>query len=147
MVAGGFSVLTLFFALLTGGANDLLDFASSDAYWKAKNVTVSVEQLLGEIKPPAAADVSKLIKTLGSGAYAEREDATKKLLASRTAALPDLEKAAQDPDPEVSNRSRMLAERIRLNSKATDVRRLMAIRTLGERKEASSLPALRGLLG
>jgi hypothetical protein len=145
-MAGSFGILTLFLALLSGGANDLLDFASTDAYWKAKNVTVSVEQLTNDIKPPAAADLSKLIKSLGSGSYAEREEATKKLLAQGTAALADLEKGAHDPDPEVSNRSRLLTQQIRVNSKATDVRRLMAIRTLGERKEASALPALRALL-
>ena len=146
MAVGSFGILSLLIALLSGGANDLLDFAPTEAYWKSKNVTVTVDQLTSDIQTPHAADVSKLITTLGGGSFAEREQATTKLLAQGPAALPGLEKAAKDPDPEIANRARTLIHQIRLNAKGAEVRRLMAIRTLGERKESKALPALRALL-
>jgi len=140
------SVFSLLFALLSGGANDLLDFVSTDAYWKAKGVTVSVEQLTNELKSPVGADVTELIKTLGSGSYPQREEAAKKIIAVGAPALPSLEKAADDPDAEIANRVRNLSQQIKLNGKANGVRKLMAIRTLGEMKKAEALPALKGLL-
>lgn len=146
MAVGSFSIFSLLFALLSGGANDLLDFVSSDAYWKAKGVAVSMEQLTAELKSQAGADVSELIKKLGSGDYAQREDAARKIVAQGPAALPGLEKAADDPDAEISNRVKNLMQQIQLNSKASGVRRLMAIRTLGEMKKAEALPILKPLL-
>lgn len=146
IMVAGMSVFSLFFALLSGGANDLLDFVASDAYWQAKGQTVTVDQLIGELKPPAAADVSQLIKTLGSGSYQEREDASKKIMAIGVAAIPALEKAVDNPDAEVANRARGMVQQLRLNSKANGVRQLMAIRTLGEMKKAEGLPALKALL-
>jgi hypothetical protein len=146
MGVSSFSVFSLLFALLSGGANDMLDFVSTDAYWKAKNVVVTPELLAAELKPLAGADIAPLIKALDSGNPAERDEATKKILAHGPAALPQLEKSADDPDPEVSNRVRSMINQIRLNSKAASVRRLMAIRTLGEMKNAAALPVLQPLL-
>jgi hypothetical protein len=146
MAVGSFGIFSILFALLSGGANDLLDFVSSDAYWKAKAVTVSMEQLASELKTPAGADVAELIKTLGAGDYAQREEAARKIIAQGPAALQGLEKAADDPDAEISNRVKNLIQQIRLNTKANGVRRLMAIRTLGEMKKAEALPILKPLL-
>jgi hypothetical protein len=78
--------------LLAGGPTDLLDVVHTDAYWKAKQVTVSAEQLI--------ADAS------GKGAA-----------------------AAGDPSA----------------PQAAAVRRLMAIRTLGETKQAGAVSTLQGL--
>jgi hypothetical protein len=146
MAVGSFSIFSILFALLSGGANDLLDFVSSDAYWKAKAVTVSMEQLSAELKTEAGADVAELIKALGAGEYAQREEAARKIIAQGPAALSGLEKAADDPDAEIASRVKNLMQQIRLNSKATGVRRLMAIRTLGEMKKAEALPLLKPLL-
>lgn len=134
-------------ALLSGGATDLLDFVGSEAYWKEKKVAVSVEQLLSELKTPEGADVTVEIAALGLGNFAQREAAAKKILAVGPAALPQLQKSVDDPDAEIANRVRGLIQQIQLASKANEVRRLMAIRTLGERKEAGALGALRGLAG
>jgi hypothetical protein len=147
MATAGMSVFSILFALLSGGANDLLDFVSSDAYWKTKAVTVSVEQLTSELKTDAGADISELIKTLGSGNYPQREEAARKIIAQGAAALPGLEKAGDDADPEIANRAKVLVQQIRLKSKGNSVRRLMAIRTLGEMKKGEALPALKALLG
>src|SRR4051812_49756963 len=146
MAVGSFGIFSILFALLSGGANDLLDFVSSDAYWKAKAVTVSMEQLTAELKTEAGADVAELIKALGAGEYAQREEAARKIIAQGPAALPGLEKAADDPDAEISSRVKNLMQQIRLNSKAGGVRRLLAIRTLGELKKPEALPLLKPLL-
>ena len=53
MATTSFSIFSLLIALLSGGANDALDLVSSDAYWKAKNVTVSVQTMLNELRPVA----------------------------------------------------------------------------------------------
>jgi hypothetical protein len=145
IMGASYSLFTLLFALLSGGASDILDLVPSDAYWKAKNVTVTVDQLVGELKTDAGADIAPLIAKLGSGNYAQREEAAKKIIAQGPAAIPQLEKSYDDPDPEVANRVKSLAKQIRFNSKAASVRRLMAIRTLGEMKEAQALPALQAL--
>ncbi|HEY7115891.1 MAG TPA: HEAT repeat domain-containing protein, partial [Tepidisphaeraceae bacterium] len=147
MAATSFSIFSLLFALLSGGATDLLDLVPSDGYWKAKNVVaVTVDQLVTEITPQAGANIADLIKALGSGNPAERDGAASKIRAMGPAAVPALEKAADDPDPEVANRVRGLSEQIKLNSKAAGVRKLMAIRTLGEMKKPEALPALRALV-
>ena len=52
--------------LLTGGGNDLLDYLPTDAYWRQKSVSVSVDTMMAELKPAApAGDISKLIEELG----------------------------------------------------------------------------------
>lgn len=142
----GMSMFSLLFALLSGGANDLLDFVSTDAYWQAKGTVVTVDQLTAELKTPAAADVSEFIKAMGSGNFQAREEATKKIIAVGPAAIPALEKASDDPDAEIANRARSLVQQIKLNQKAGGVRKLMAIRTLGEQKKTEGLPALKALL-
>lgn len=86
------SFLSLLILLFSGGSSDLLDFVQTDAFWKTKSVTVSVEQLLADLKPD--------------------------------------QQAALNPAA----------------PKAGEVRRLMAIRTLGEMKKAEAVPALQGLL-
>jgi hypothetical protein len=144
-MGASYSIFTLLFALLSGGASDILDLVPSDAYWKAKNVTVTVDQLIGELKTAAGADLAPLIAKLGSGNYAQREEAAKKIIEQGPPAIAQLEKSYDDPDPEVANRAKSLVKQIRLNSKAANVRRLMAIRTLGEMKKAEALPALQAL--
>lgn len=146
MAMGFGGILTVMMAMLSGGATDLLDFISTEAYWKDKKTAISAEQLLSELKTTAGADVSVEIAALGLGNFAQREAAAKKILAAGPAALPALQKAVDDPDAEISNRVRGLIQQIQLASKANEVRRLMAIRALGERKEASAVPALKALL-
>ncbi len=140
-------VFTLLMAMLSGGAAELLDFTSTEAYWKAKGVNVSLDQLLTEIKAAdGAADATALIRTLGAGTFQDRDKAAQQLLKLGPAIIPQLEKAKDDPDAEVSNRASSLIQQIRVGFKAHNVRKLMAIRTLGEMKKAEALPALKALL-
>jgi hypothetical protein len=80
------SILMLLFS--HGGGNDLLDYMPTDAYWRIKEVTVTVERMVAELAPGEPGG----------------------------------------------------------NAQAKAVRRLMALRTLGELKRAEALPALRPLL-
>jgi len=78
----GVSLLIALFTMVGGAGNHLLDYVSSESYWKAKNVEMTLEKMTAEAK------------------VAEAKDATQR------------------------------------------VRRLMAIRTLGELKKKEALPAL-----
>src|SRR5213075_163124 len=69
-----------------------------------------------------------------------------KIVATGPAAIPALEKASDDPDIEVANRTKNLIQQIRTNTKAASVRKLVAIRALGEKKSREALPALQPLL-
>ncbi len=61
--------------------------------------------------------------------------------------IPQLEAAAKaSGDPEVVNRAKVLIDELNSAAKGNAVRRLMAIRALGERKEKAALPDLARLL-
>jgi hypothetical protein len=68
--------------------------------------------LLGQDDP--ARQAADLVRKLGSDKADEREEGIRKLKALGKAALPALEKAARDPDEEVSARARDLLRRIAL---------------------------------
>src|SRR3954454_7148666 len=104
------SLFALIVALFSGGAGDLLDVVPTDAYWRTRNVPVAVDRLLVELRPTEVAEVPKLIATLGNGNYAERETAARAILAAGPAAIPVLEKAADDPDAEIANRTKTLVQ-------------------------------------
>lgn len=128
-----------------GGSNDLLDFVQTSAYWNAKDVSPSLEQLIGDVKPARARDISADVAALGSENATEREAATKKIGAMGAEVIPQLRETAS-ADPEVAHRAEDLINHIAVSSKPAAVRKLMAIRTLGEMKKPAALPALKALL-
>ena len=67
---------------LLGGASGshLLDYASTDLYWKSKGVVVSHEAMAAELKAANAQDIGKLIAQLGSPEAPVREAASKQIL-------------------------------------------------------------------
>jgi hypothetical protein len=132
--------------LLNGGVRDLAGLVSSDTYWKSKDVTVSIEQLTGELQAVKPVDVSKLIGDLDADDPKARDDAAAKIAAYGAGALPALAEAAKNGSPEVVARANAISAKIRGGAKPAAVRRLMAIRTLGEMKNASALPLLRTLV-
>ncbi|HUT60629.1 MAG TPA: hypothetical protein VNA25_22520 [Phycisphaerae bacterium] len=136
----------LLFAVLCGAGHDLLDMMPTEAYWQAKGVTVSAETMLAELTPPAKPDAAEWIAKLGHEKADVREEATKKLQGMGAAILPQLQAAAKSDDAEVAARANMLIGKITGGgARAAEVRRLMAIRTLGELKAADALPALKKL--
>src|SRR5689334_17241673 len=147
MMAGSFSMIFLLFTLITGGGgNHLLDYASTQAYWKSKGVAVSVQTMSAELKTSDGQDISQLIAQLASPDGNVRAGASKKIVQLGESALPQLEKAVETPDPEVATSVKTLIADISAASKKNAVRRLMAIRTLGELKKPEGLNALRPLV-
>ena len=88
MASFGFMEM-LMIVLGGGGANSLLDLMPTEAYWKAKSVTVSVARLVNELDPDAApaakpADIPKLIRDLGAGDGPEVRRAAAFLVAAQS---------------------------------------------------------------
>jgi hypothetical protein len=148
MALSDFTIVTLVTFLLGGGASrDLLDYVPVEAYWEAKQVAVTPEKLLEELKSPAAVgDMGDLIAALGAADSDTREQAAAKIRAIGPAALPTLQKEAASEDIEIARRAKSLMSEINAAVKPAATRRLMAIRTLGERKERRALDVLRALL-
>ena len=134
--------------LLSGGMpNELLDYMDTEAYWKAKEVAVSVETMTAELATPAkTGDVEELIKQLGDNDFAKREAAQKELLGMGTEALGKLKEAAKSEDAERSSRAKYIINQLTSGNGEFAVRRLMAIRTLGELKDAKATKTLETLL-
>lgn len=132
--------------LLGGGGNDLLDMVSHEAYWKSRGMEATTENLLAELKQVKGGDASALIKQLGAKQYKDRQEASLRLEAMGTSILPQLRKAVKSSDAEISIRAQRLIKKLSNKARGRSVRRLMAIRTLGELKDREAVPALRGLL-
>jgi hypothetical protein len=140
------TILNVILVLLGGGSNDLVGLVPTGAYWKSKDVTVSLEQLLHDIRPEKVADISRLISDLDADDPKVRNEASAKIAAFGPAALPQLEETAKNGNGEAATRARALIAQIHAASKSVAIRRLMAIRTVGEMKKTEALPALRALL-
>jgi hypothetical protein len=141
------NLLSLILFLLFGGGKDLVSYIPPQIYWESKGVEmVTVDTLLPDIaaKDPNV-DVEKLVTALGSDEPAVREKAAKSLLSAGPAIVAALDKEANSPDVEVARQVRIIAARIRTEAKPREIRRLMAIRTLGDLKDAKALPALKAL--
>jgi len=146
MALSEFSLVTLITFLLGAGGGDLLDYVPSDTYWKAKEINVTVEALRKELVPTPAADVAGLIAQLDSPDAAVRDAAAAKIRAAGSGAIAALKEATESEIIETARRAKALVQEITADAKPASVRRLMAIRTLGERKERGALDVLRPLL-
>jgi len=146
-MAMAFGWMELLLLLLSGGSgNDVLDLIETKSYWREKNVPVAVQTMMDELKAGPAVDVAPLIKDLSNEEFSKREEAARKLLAVGPAALPQLKEAAHAQDPEVASQAKRLIRKLEQGSMAQSVRRLMAIRTLGELKDAAAVTVLKPLL-
>lgn len=72
------------------------------------------------VAPPASPPVDVLIARLGSESFAEREAAAAALEAAGPAAIPALDAAARDPNPEVSRRAGEVLARLRRTTDSKD---------------------------
>lgn len=132
--------------LLGGGGSDLLDYIPPDDFWNQKQVQISVKSMAKELKPAAAADVAKLIDDLNSPDAAVREAASGKLVAAGAAALPALREAEHSPSPQIAASAKALIAKIDAANRPASVRRLMAIKALGDLKDKAAIPILQPLL-
>jgi hypothetical protein len=140
-------ILLMFFGAGPTSGNDLLDMIPTNSYWLAKHVTPTVEQLEQDTAPEKVPEnVKQLISDLAADDFKTRENARKALEAMGPAAAPLLKPAQDSKDPEVAAVANTLVKQFAEHGKERDVRRLMAIRTLGERKEKSALPTLKNLV-
>jgi hypothetical protein len=140
---------TMLWVLLIGGGEiDLLDLVSTDGYWKAKGVPVTVEAMLRELEAPEpkAPDVAALIRDLGADDYDTRERAEQRLAAMGPQVRKQVEEVLTSKDAEVVERARRILAKLD-GAHVRQVRRLMAIRALAEKKDRRALPVLRGLAG
>ena len=138
-------VLTLLSFLLGGSGTDLLDYVPADLYWRVKEVDVSVASMSLELQPVTDADVSAWITGLDSADPHARSFAYQRLLHAGPIVLPNLQKISDGDAPEASRRAAHLIAAMNAAPNRHAVRRLMAIRTLGELKKVDAVPLLRSL--
>jgi len=135
--------------LTSGGmSNDMLDYMQTKAYWQAEGVAMTAEAMQTELRPLTAKQIAALTKDLTSNDEAKRKAAASRLTTAGKGAIAQLEKAAAaaQGDPEKAGVIQQLIGSLYEAPQAGGARRLMAIRTLGELKARSALPALKGLL-
>jgi hypothetical protein len=143
------SLIALFYVLLmvVGGSapgRDALDAVPTEVYWGTKGITPSVEMFKGELSSAPPATLEQDVKDLGSDDFKTREGAKKRLEAGGAAAAEKL-RALDSKDPEVQALTADLAGKF-LTGRVRSVQRLMAIRGLGEKRDASAVDLLKPLL-
>ncbi len=143
----GMPMSFLMVLLFGSGPNELLDLLPTREYWQAQQVTVSAEAMLAELKEPTARppDIAALVKDLGATRYAVREAAQKKILAAGPGVVPQLEPLLKSSDPEIAARAQDIIRRLSGQVQSRAIRRLMAIRTLGELKHRPAAAVLKRL--
>jgi hypothetical protein len=133
-------------AMLAVPSNDLLDYIPTAHYWHTKQVDVTVPAMAAELTDAAPAGVSDLIDQLSSLDPQARLAARKSLIGMGPKVLPSLRQALATGDPETAAAARELIRQISAQSKPASVRRLMAIRALGESGDPTALAILQPLL-
>ncbi len=140
-------VCTLLLASPAGAQLDLLSVVPTEQYWEhLGRPDIDAAQLRAILEGEEAGDVSELIEQLGDARFEVRERATHELIRMGPANAAQLEQATRDPDTEIATRARRVLASI-AEEPGTDpaTRKLMAIRTLGERGDREALPLLRPL--
>lgn len=132
--------------LIGGGSGDLLDYVPTQSYWSDRGVSVTADKMLQEAGPAAPQNIAGLIADLGAADPRVRDEAAQKIVHLGPVVLPQLRDAAEGADPEVAERSAVIIKLLRPRITVAAVRRLMALRALGELKDAKALPFLRSQL-
>jgi hypothetical protein len=140
-------LLLLMLSLPMTGGNDLLDFLSTEDYWKDKGVELTVAALAAELRADAGPDIAQALADLGSDDFFVRERASRSIRRLGARVAVQLEQAAKSNDAEVAERARHLLRQLGEDSSLTIERRLMAIRELGELGQREALPHLQKLVG
>jgi len=131
--------------MLSGSGNDLVSYVPTGAYWASQHMpAVKADALIAVIgdAKPVKVDVSALIKDLSASSAKVREAAREKLAQAGPAAVPQLTEALKSDDPEVASTAKELVDKATPKGQEAAIRRLMAIRTLGEMKSKEAIPAL-----
>src|SRR4051812_6560867 len=139
--------LVLLVCGLAGSGNDLLDYASSEGYWRREQVPMTEAAMLGELQAAAPVDAARLLPDLGSTDPDTRRAAEARARYLGPAALPALRKGAESVNPLIAEQATAWIRRIEATPSAGAVRRLIAIRAAGELRSAAVLPILREWAG
>jgi len=132
--------------LFAAPSNDLLDYLPTQSYWESKHVEVSVQSMAAELADAPGADAASLIDQLSNPDPQLRNDARKKLAQLGRKAIAPLREAQDMGDPQTVNAAKELIAQIITESQPAAVRRLMAIRALGESGDPAAVAVLTPLL-
>ena len=145
MIGLGPMELLLLFSLAGGGGN-LFDHVPLNDFWKSQKIVVSADSMKAILVDAPATDVSDIIKRLDSEKYVEREKAFSELKRSGAANLPTLTKAAEAAESaEVRAQLHRAIDAIKQRTANRATLRMLALRTIGERKYKELLPDVRTL--
>lgn len=100
-----------------------------------------------QVSPEDNGRARSLVRRLGSEVFRERDDATRELAAMGRRALPALDEARGDPDPEVSARVGQLRPRAALDEMAARVATFLADGTNRYEHDIPAWPRFRAALG
>ena len=139
-------LMVLLLALGGGDGNELLDYLPSRLYWEVKGVDLSADAMRAELAAKPSADAVALIPELGDDRFETREKAMEKIRAIGPDAIPALRTALESESAEIRNRAAVLVRDLSVAGRAREIRRLMAIRALGELKARDAEADLLGLL-
>jgi hypothetical protein len=147
MMMGG-PMMLLMVLMGGGGGNDLIDYIDTNTYWALQSVEVTVPAMKAQLGPIDADAAAALAGDLIGDDEAKAASASAKIKSIGLAAMPHLEKAARQAQgkPDKAARVQNLIGELYANVQAPAVRRLMAIRTLGELKKLDGLATLTLLL-
>ncbi|MDP6044720.1 MAG: hypothetical protein QGG25_03850, partial [Phycisphaerae bacterium] len=147
MMMGG-PMMLLMVLMGGGGGNDLIDYIDTNTYWALQSVEVTVPAMKAQLGPIDADAAAALAGDLIGDDEAKAASASAKIKSIGLAAMPHLEKAARQAQgkPDKAARVQNLIGELYANVQAPAVRRLMAIRTLGELKKLDGLATLTPLL-
>ncbi len=137
------SLAALLLFIIGGGGADLLDYIPTDVFWRDQNTAVTVDDMAAALKTEPVADASDSISNLGASDPQARLAAVEKLMKLGPGVIPQLREAESSPSAEVAQRAHAIAAELAAAKKKNDVRRLMAIRALGEIKDPRGLPILK----
>ncbi|HVX84141.1 MAG TPA: HEAT repeat domain-containing protein [Phycisphaerae bacterium] len=138
------SVFSLLLLIFSAGSTDLLSLMSTSEYWQAKGKSPTTTELIADVEPAkVTGDVKKLVEDLSSPEFKTRDAAQKALARMGPDVVPLLKGATESKDAEVADSAKGIVAALTEHAKSRDMERLMAIRTLGEKKEQSALAALK----
>ncbi|MGA2230956.1 MAG: HEAT repeat domain-containing protein, partial [Tepidisphaeraceae bacterium] len=131
MLGGNYAIISLLLFFF-GASNDLLDYVPTSVYWQSKHVQVTAAAMEAELADPTGPDVSGLIAQLGDADPMVRQKAENELTAMGTDIVPQLRAAVTNGDPAIADAASKTITRIGPLPTPRAIRRLMAIRALGE---------------
>jgi hypothetical protein len=140
------SALLSLLTVLALPSNDLLDYVPTAAYWRLQQVNPTPAAMAAELAETSDAAAAAFIDEISNPDPQTRSQARRNLAGLGRKALPLLRAAMEGGDPETMATSRELIAQISAQSKPKAIRRLMAIRALGESGDAGALAVLAPLL-